>query len=131
MRIKFLLLTAALAALTATATEAQEGRRQVTIQAQMTIPDVLLLSEGNRTDAIDATGRAVTTATVQVKANRGWSLALTAADIAAIEQLRVNGVVVDPRRAVAQGNNTNAHQVVLEIKWKATPSKLQYDLSAS
>lgn len=136
MRVGPAFFAALLTALAVDAAAAQQGRSQVTIQARLTIPDVLLLAEAGRVDTVDAAGNATTRTTVHIKANRGWALGLTPADVAAIEELRVNGTAVDPRSALAQGRNTNDHQVVLEIKWKAgtstaDPRRLQYALSAS
>ena len=131
MRTKALLFTATFLAMTAAAAQAQQGRAQVELRANLTIPDVLLLAEGARSEVVAADGRLVTRTTVSVKANRGWSLGLTAADIAEIDELRVNGVLTDPRRALVHGRNTNAHEVTLEIKWKAAPRRLQYDLTAA
>lgn len=131
MRIKAAIVTATFLAMSAVAAQAQQGRAQVELRAQTTIPDVLLLSEGTRTDVVEADGRVVTTTSVSVKANRGWSLGLTPADLADIAELRVNGVPADPRRALMQGRNTNAREVVLEIKWKAAPRRVQYDLTAA
>ena len=99
---------------------AQQGRKQVTVNAQLTIPDILILEEG-ASQTLQVDGKQLTRTTVYVTANRQWSLTVEPASPDSVRRIQLSGQnVAAPTRT--QGRNGNAMPVEVEVEWKQKPT---------